>query len=1140
MSLRCRSFLVCFLVAASGHGQSTTPPWMDPQVVSINQVAPMAALRDVAADESLDRISLNGDWRFLLVDRAVDVPADLAASLERDGRWSQIRVPGAWQAQGFGSEVLARRADQNPVYEPLDSANSAGIYVTDFDLPESWIGRSVLLRLHRVRSSVTVRVNGEEVGYSENADFGAAFEVTRFLRAGTNQIALTVTQWSTSSEHLGTHWTRAGLLGDVDLVARGTVVLEDVTVNTDYNPASRRARVDLEATLRAMGNQQQQATTVFVEAELLDADGAQVARRVRRSVQAARNRDTVTRLRFDFRSTRPWSSDDPYLYPLRLRLLRADGAELGSWRHAVGVRRVSFDQSGLSVNGRNELIHGVTLDADIAFSAPTPAAIEAHLALLKQAGINAVRLPAALSPEWHQRFDAFGIYVFPQLRRALSTAFGASQIERAISMMEETRNYTSTLVWVDPLATAPLVSGDDSVRRFATTHDSTRPFLPNRSAGLLQNPRSRLLERRVRSVTHSLLLWPFGSLLGNSGAGLQEHWQIAERNPVVAGGFLPHWQTATNSQQTEFIDRGLINPRGQARPSYDSIAELFRRFRFEATDIGAGSFRLVNNSAGMELGETYGRWILRQDGSVVAAGRLPSLGGGPGATVPITVAQAIRTAGGDPSHLTLELYQSRPRPGLPRGTLLARDQFVLRSPIVNASSDEAGEAFELSVSGELGPQLSTRDLEVQIDPVSGLVNSVSFRNRVLVDGPIRPSLWRQPTMLERSNGLAAVDAVFRDLFQGLPADWVGRRVSAASYSAVSEYAAIDPGLMRLQSTVHGKGIIELSLHWLGDPTGPDPPRVGVNIPLAGRFDAIEWLGRGPGENYIDRAVGEVARHRLRSIRERPYVWDQEHGRRSDVQWVAVRGISNYGLLVVSAPNASFSIAPRGEGGSMLQVDAAHRGVGGERDDAVPARRFRVPPGEYRATFLLVPIVASDDPATLASTAAPNEGVAEKLSTPLRKARWRLEHLGRGRPLNILASEDDPPPTLRSTLNDGWLGTVDALDGNWLTIDSFPAEITIDLEEVEPIHRVRLGFLESSSLCAAVPELAFSHSTDRRRWIGHESIATDETATDGRRKWINQDLLGQPARWLRVRLEEPQISCPDGVTSRVLLDEWLIE
>ena len=85
------------------------------------------------------------------------------------------------------------------------------------------------------------------------------------------------------------------------------------------------------------------------------------------------------------------------------------------------------------------------------------------------------------------------------------------------------------------------------------------------------------------------------------------------------------------------------------------------------------------------------------------------------------------------------------------------------------------------------------------------------------------------------------------------------------------------------------------------------PRIGVRFRLPVSMNNVQYFGRGPGENYIDRASGSKVGLYETTAEEMyfPYTRPQENGHRSDSRWVALTG-NDSGLLVVADSTIGFN------------------------------------------------------------------------------------------------------------------------------------------------------------------------------------------------------------------------------------------
>lgn len=201
--------LTLLFVCASAWGENV--PWQNPQINEINrepahahfipytneanalkQQALPAAQRFAVNPATERRISLDGTWKFLFSKNNEECPTDFYKMRYNTKRWKDIQVPGSWELQGFDSPIytdVAYPFPANPPHVPTDY-NPVGAYVREFTVPAHWKGMDIFLDFEGVESAFYCWVNGELAGYSEDSRLPAHFNITPFLKAGKNKLAV--------------------------------------------------------------------------------------------------------------------------------------------------------------------------------------------------------------------------------------------------------------------------------------------------------------------------------------------------------------------------------------------------------------------------------------------------------------------------------------------------------------------------------------------------------------------------------------------------------------------------------------------------------------------------------------------------------------------------------------------------------------------------------------------------------------------------------------------------------------------------------------------------------------------------------------------------------------------------------------
>ena len=224
-----------------GFSEGTYRTWEDPECTGINRLKArsplvpfLAAGAAVAGAREGSRWfhSLNGTWKFKLVDRPAAAPADFMKAGLNDTKWDSINVPQNWNMQGFDRPHYTNVQMPFPNKPPhVPAANPTGLYRTAFELPRGWRTRRTVIHFGGAESVLYVYVNGQPVGLSKDSRLAAEFDLTPWLRPGRNVVAAMVIRWSDASFiEDQDHWWMAGLYRDVYLVSTGKTYIEDVFV----------------------------------------------------------------------------------------------------------------------------------------------------------------------------------------------------------------------------------------------------------------------------------------------------------------------------------------------------------------------------------------------------------------------------------------------------------------------------------------------------------------------------------------------------------------------------------------------------------------------------------------------------------------------------------------------------------------------------------------------------------------------------------------------------------------------------------------------------------------------------------------------------------------------------------------------
>lgn len=535
-----------------------------------------------------------------------------------DKDWVGFPVPANWEVNGYGTPIYVSagypfKIDPPRVmgepkvdYTTYKERNPVGQYRRSFQLPAGWEARGqTFLRFEGVMSAFYVWINGERVGYSQGSMEPSEFNITNYLHAGENQIALEVYRYSDGS-YLEDQdfWRFGGIHRSIHLLHTPDIRIRDyavrtLPVSTDYQDFI----LQIDPQFSVYRGMTGKGTTL--QGVLKDASGREIAT-LKGDVEdildlehkagrmnewyPQRGPRKLGRMSATIKSPKRWTAETPYLYKLHLTLLTAEGEVIEQVEQAVGFRSVEIRNGQLLVNGAPVRFRGVNRHEHD----PRTARVMSEermlqdILLMKQANINAVRTSHYPNvSRWYELCDSLGLYVMDEadieehgLRGTLASTpdWHAAFLDRAVRMAERDKNHPSIVMWsmgnesgygpnfaaisawlhdFDP--TRPVhyegaqgAGGEpdpktvDVISRFYTRvkQEYLNPGIAEgEDKERAENARwERLLEIAERTNDNRpVMTSEYAHSMGNALGNFKEYWDEIYSNPRMLGGFIWDW-----------------------------------------------------------------------------------------------------------------------------------------------------------------------------------------------------------------------------------------------------------------------------------------------------------------------------------------------------------------------------------------------------------------------------------------------------------------------------------------------------------------------------------------------------------------------------------------------------------------------
>lgn len=570
--------------------------WLDdPQTYRVNQLPAHSdhryyrSVSEVQAQQSSFVQSLDGTWRFAFAQTPSERPVGFEQPDYDHHDFNEIQVPGHIELAGYGQLHYTNtlypwegKAYRRPAYTLGDTTgmpgmfsqgadNTVGAYLKAFTLNPELQGHRVVIQFDGVEEAMYLWLNGHFIGYAEDSFSQSEFDLTPYLQAGKNLLAVEVFKRSTAAFLEDQDFFRfSGIFRSVRLVAQPTVHVNDLTIRANVLDDLTTGDFNLRLKLNDDAAQAQAQVRVMLQTD----DHVVIDQTL--PVKAEVHVDHVS-----VPNVHLWDHQDPFLYQLRLEVLDATGKILEVIPYGVGFRRVELKDKVMQLNGHRIILNGVNRhewDAKRGRSV-TLADMRYDLQVFEAHHINAVR--TCHYPDqiiWYYLCDQNGIYMMAENNLETHGTWqkmGAVEpsdnvpgslpqwqgavLDRARSNYQAFKNHPAILFW--SLGNESY-AGDDiaAMDKYYHDHDQTRlthyeGVCRNRvyqdrisdMESMMYDPPKAIREYLDHDPQKPFVNCEYMHDMGNSLGGMNSYTDLIDQYPMYQGGFI--W---------DYIDQALL------------------------------------------------------------------------------------------------------------------------------------------------------------------------------------------------------------------------------------------------------------------------------------------------------------------------------------------------------------------------------------------------------------------------------------------------------------------------------------------------------------------------------------------------------------------------------------------------------
>lgn len=1012
---------------------SSTNDWENPKIFAVNKLdghatfIPYASTDEMKADPayrepwqrttSSRMLLLNGKWKFQWVKSPEERPVNFYKPSYDVARWDDIDVPSNWEMQGYGTPIYTNITypflNNPPFIQPKKGytaetePNPVGSYRREFTLPKAWNGKSIFLHFDGVYSAFYVWINGKKVGYSQGANNDTEFDVTPYVRNGTNTVAVEVYRWSDGSYIEDQDFFRlSGIHRDVYLVAREPNGLRDVRLDSEVSNDLQRARL---------------ITTVYVPlskrslwkcvTSVIDDKGNVVASQTadkgfNNGIRHFAEAMTYINTDIDIVNPKLWSTEKPYLYTVVVELVDESGNTRECTFQKYGFRSIKTMDNKVYVNGRLVYFKGVNRhDTHPKYGKAIPVeSMKEDILLMKRHNINTVRTSHYPNdPKMYALYDYYGLYVMDEADQECHGNHSLSNnpdwreayVDRVRRMIDRDYNHPSVIFWSLGNESG---QGSNIVAEYDYAHQyGGGRMIHYEGQNAIADMDSRMYPS-IESMIHDdrngnrkpFFLCEYAHAMGNAIGNLREYWNYIEHESQrMIGGCIWDWvdqglnmkgkpsdhyffggSFGDYPNDNDFCCNGIVTPDRRVTPKLLQVKAVYQYVDFSME--GCNVLRINNKFSDYNLNDFYLRVEFFQDGRSVYSERmdLSDTPAGSDCYLELPFGSTDNLENSD-CYYNLDLCLKNAESWAEAGYCVAQGQLFIKEREHQASAENASMPA-VKVVDESHDRLNVvaGDTKVVFSQRLGRIISIEMGGREMLHCQQGPTLnWYRSISNEKYEWVDATAKL---------TDFNFRKNADGTVDVMTAFeTAIGSSTVNHSIGYHISTNGNITVHASFVQNGKDLlPRLGLQQMLVPALENVKWYGRGPIENYQDRKdaarVG-IWTSTVSDMREY-YVRAQSMGERTDTRWLELADADGNGIKVV-AEDGTFDFSAlhytdrdiwnvkyghdldkvkRPE--VVLNLDCASRGIGNASCGPGPMSQYELEKGKtYTYKFTIMPL-----------------------------------------------------------------------------------------------------------------------------------------------------------------------------------------
>lgn len=1007
------------------------PHYADVKITEINAIRRYASGFPIDENGKETAVCLDGKWKFAFCNTPQEIPAGYEKEGADLSSFGEIKVPSEWQIEGYDVPIYTNyiypyaleQTNLLNIPHIKDKYNTVGCYVTTFNVEKT--DKRVFIHFGGINSCADIYVNGKFVGYSEDTFDFQEYEITDLVKEGENKLAATVYRYCTGS-YLEDQdmWRLSGIFRSVYLIYKPKAQIADFRTLCRLNDTFDSAEFETEVKLAAVGTELKNGRITVT----LSKDG-KVVKEICKDAELSDGEQKRFVLSAVVENPLLWSHENPELYDVEVKLT-ADGKFEDKRRSRFGFRKIEIApmKNGrgpfILLNGKPIKLCGVNrheFHPEYGHAVPEEL-IKKDLLLCKANNITAIRTSHYPNSEAFYRLcDELGILVMSEtnlethgLARWIPAGdpkWTASCLQRACNMVNRLKNHPCIISWSlgnEAGYGSNFVRMRDAIKelddtRFIHYHPDQTGKVGEVLSGMYVKMEDTETIAKNKTFMHCAAFWAvFGTrytpdmykdlpfieceyahCMGNSLGNFSDYWDMFKKYDRLSGGFIWDFADQTILRRENGVEKwlyggdfgdkpnagrfafnGIVRGDRSPNPALYEVKHQYRQVDFTYKD---GKLSALNRYRFTDLSAFDMTYRISAEGEIVKEGSLSPCGAPD--SVSVYDIPEVKLPQGKECVLDVKLKLKEDAPYAKKGHVVASEQFVLKGYDYSAAKIAKGAVAE---KAKKTTEIRCGNTKYTVANTGAIISIVKDGKETL-SSPLVPNFFRatidndsMPHVPEFVNKYILLLYKYRYAQKHLKGKV--KKVEEKDGKVIVDVSWSMPFLRSLKTRyTFGKDGVMLEMKvksWFA------LERYGFTFRLAEGADGLKFYGKGPHENYCDRAtaatLGVYEGKAADFIHD--YLVPQENGNHTGVRYAEIGGDSGVKLEAVGAP-FEMTVHPytceelfkakhlhelKRENALTVCVDGGQRGVGGD----VPAiaslkPQYKIKGGkEHSLSFIL--------------------------------------------------------------------------------------------------------------------------------------------------------------------------------------------